>query len=92
MSIGLFYSLISYLQIRQYGRLEDGSLNVVTRGQQRFHLRRCWNDVDGVVRKILLYLLPFCLLLLLLLLSTCALVMQLKIDDSLFFVCWGRSS
>ncbi|XP_058785241.1 uncharacterized protein LOC131660116 [Vicia villosa] len=34
--------------IRQYGRLEDGSLNVVTRGQQRFHLRRCWNDVDGV--------------------------------------------
>jgi hypothetical protein len=85
--------LLSYLQIRQYGRLEDGSLNVVTRGQQRFHLRRCWNDVDGVVRKILLYLLPFCLLLLLLLLlSTCALVMQLKIDDSLFFVCWGRSS
>ncbi|GAU14261.1 hypothetical protein TSUD_308210 [Trifolium subterraneum] len=34
--------------IRQYGRLEDGSLNVVTRGQQRFRLRRCWNDVDGV--------------------------------------------
>lgn len=34
--------------IRQYGRLEDGSLNVVTRGQQRFHLRRSWNDVDGV--------------------------------------------
>ncbi|XP_004501096.2 uncharacterized protein [Cicer arietinum] len=32
--------------IRQYGRLEDGSLNVVTRGQQRFHLRRCWNDVE----------------------------------------------
>jgi Lon protease-like protein len=78
--------VFKYLQIRQYGRLEDGSLNVVTRGQQRFHLRRCWNDVDGVVRKILLHLLPF------LLLSTCALVMQLKIDDSLFFVCWGRSS
>ncbi|KAL5074081.1 hypothetical protein RYX36_013065 [Vicia faba] len=34
--------------IRQYGRLEDGSMNVVSRGQQRFHLRRCWNDVDGV--------------------------------------------
>lgn len=49
---------ISYLQIRQYGRLEDGSLNVVTRGQQRFHLKRCWNDVEGVVRK-LLCLLPF---------------------------------
>nr|XP_004514630.1 protein cereblon-like isoform X3 [Cicer arietinum] len=37
-------------EIRQYGRLEDGSLNVVTRGQQRFRLRRCWIDVEGVVR------------------------------------------
>lgn len=46
------------LQIRQYGHLEDGSLNVVTRGQQRFRLRRCWVDVEGVVRKILC-LLPF---------------------------------
>ncbi|XP_073226990.1 uncharacterized protein [Cicer arietinum] len=36
------------LQIRQYGRLEDGSLNLVTRGQQRFRLRRCWIDVEGV--------------------------------------------
>ncbi|PNY00481.1 protein cereblon, partial [Trifolium pratense] len=35
-------------QIRQYGRLEDGSLNVVTRGQQRFRLKRCWIDVEGV--------------------------------------------
>ncbi|RYR47328.1 hypothetical protein Ahy_A07g033264 isoform A [Arachis hypogaea] len=35
-------------EIRQYGRLQDGSLNVVTRGQQRFRLRRCWNDADGV--------------------------------------------
>lgn len=35
-------------EIRQYGRLEDGSLNVVTRGQQRFRLRRCWIDVEGV--------------------------------------------
>ncbi|XP_061369594.1 uncharacterized protein LOC133312424 [Gastrolobium bilobum] len=35
-------------EIRQYGRLEDGSLNVVTRGQQRFRLRRCWTDVEGV--------------------------------------------
>ncbi|KAF8407095.1 hypothetical protein HHK36_006220 [Tetracentron sinense] len=33
--------------IRQYRRLEDGSLNVVTRGQQRFHLRRRWVDVEG---------------------------------------------
>ncbi|KAH7574286.1 hypothetical protein ACOSQ2_008672 [Xanthoceras sorbifolium] len=35
-------------EIRQYRRLEDGSLNVVTRGQQRFHLRRRWIDVEGV--------------------------------------------
>ncbi|TVU20542.1 hypothetical protein EJB05_36755 [Eragrostis curvula] len=36
-------------EIRQHGRLEDGSLNVVTRGQQRFRLRRHWNDDDQVV-------------------------------------------
>lgn len=41
------------LQIRQYRRLEDGSLNVVTRGQQRFHLRRRWIDQEGAVRLIL---------------------------------------
>ncbi|XP_024020743.1 uncharacterized protein LOC21389341 isoform X2 [Morus notabilis] len=35
-------------EIRQYGRLEDGSLNVVTRGQQRFRLRRHWIDAEGV--------------------------------------------
>ncbi|OIW14579.1 hypothetical protein TanjilG_32921 [Lupinus angustifolius] len=35
-------------EIRQYGRLADGSLNVVTRGQQRFRLRRCWTDAEGV--------------------------------------------
>ncbi|XP_050213219.1 uncharacterized protein LOC126664732 isoform X2 [Mercurialis annua] len=35
-------------EIRQYRRLEDGSLNVVTRGQQRFRLRRRWIDVEGV--------------------------------------------
>lgn len=34
-------------EIRQYRRLEDGSLNVVTRGQQRFRLRRRYMDVDG---------------------------------------------
>ncbi|GAV65519.1 LON domain-containing protein, partial [Cephalotus follicularis] len=34
-------------EIRQYRRLEDGSLNVVTRGQQRFRLKRCWIDVEG---------------------------------------------
>ncbi|KAI3933643.1 hypothetical protein MKW92_039057 [Papaver armeniacum] len=34
-------------EIRQCRRLEDGSLNVVTRGQQRFHIRRTWIDVEG---------------------------------------------
>ncbi|KAL4194194.1 hypothetical protein AMTRI_Chr05g58110 [Amborella trichopoda] len=34
-------------EIRQFKRLEDGSLNVVTRGQQRFNLRRSWVDVEG---------------------------------------------
>lgn len=34
-------------EIRQFRRLEDGSLNVVTRGQQRFRLRRRWIDVQG---------------------------------------------
>ncbi|KAL5558637.1 hypothetical protein UlMin_034848 [Ulmus minor] len=35
-------------EIRQYRRLEDGSLNVVSRGQQRFRLKRRWFDADGV--------------------------------------------
>ncbi|KAF3335059.1 Protein cereblon [Carex littledalei] len=34
-------------EIRQYRRLEDGSINVVTRGQQRFRLRRRFIDDDG---------------------------------------------
>jgi cereblon len=29
--------------------MDDGSLNVVARGQQRFRLKRHWMDVDGVV-------------------------------------------
>ncbi|XP_022732300.1 uncharacterized protein LOC111286548 isoform X2 [Durio zibethinus] len=33
--------------IRQYRPVEDGTINVVTRGQQRFHLRRRWIDVEG---------------------------------------------
>lgn len=45
-------------QIRQYRHLEDGSVNVVTRGQQRFRLRRRWVDVEGSVsvQQILIYL------------------------------------
>lgn len=42
--------LQNLVQIRQYRRLEDGSLNAVTRGQQRFRLKRCWIDAEGVVR------------------------------------------
>ncbi|KAH7840900.1 hypothetical protein Vadar_023083 [Vaccinium darrowii] len=34
-------------EIRQYRRLDDGSLNVVTRGLQRFRLNRRWIDVEG---------------------------------------------
>ncbi|CAH9106261.1 unnamed protein product [Cuscuta epithymum] len=34
-------------EIRQYRRLEDGSVNLITRGQQRFRLRRHFIDVDG---------------------------------------------
>lgn len=53
----LDYTTIKFflLQIRQYRRLEDGSLNVVTRGQQRFRLRRRWIDVEGAVRIILCF-------------------------------------
>ncbi|KAG8375617.1 hypothetical protein BUALT_Bualt10G0119000 [Buddleja alternifolia] len=36
-------------EIRQYRRLEDGSVNVVTRGQQRFRLRRRFIDAGGAL-------------------------------------------
>ncbi|KAA3459562.1 protein cereblon [Gossypium australe] len=36
-------------EIRQYRPVEDGSINVVTRGQQRFCLRRCWIDAEGAI-------------------------------------------
>ncbi|KAJ1263713.1 hypothetical protein BS78_09G207200 [Paspalum vaginatum] len=36
-------------EIRQLGRLDDGALNVVARGQQRFRLRKHWIDADQVV-------------------------------------------
>ena len=47
--IGLYNLVHVTLQIRQYRRLEDGSLNVLTRGQQRFHLKHHWIDVEGMV-------------------------------------------
>ncbi|XP_057775946.1 uncharacterized protein LOC130994856 [Salvia miltiorrhiza] len=34
-------------EIRQYRKLEDGSVNIVARGQQRFRLKRRWIDVEG---------------------------------------------
>ncbi|KAJ4822785.1 hypothetical protein Tsubulata_020512 [Turnera subulata] len=43
-----FSTIGTTAEIRQYRRLEDGSLNVLTRGQQRFCLKRSWIDVEGV--------------------------------------------
>ncbi|KAF8393441.1 hypothetical protein HHK36_021685 [Tetracentron sinense] len=43
----LLNSLNALFQIRQYHQLEDGSLNVVTHGQHRFHLRRHLVDVEA---------------------------------------------
>ncbi|KAF2304434.1 hypothetical protein GH714_031348 [Hevea brasiliensis] len=45
-----FATIGTTAEIRQYRRLEDGSLNVVTRGQQRIRIRRHWTDVEGVGR------------------------------------------
>ncbi|KAL5697535.1 hypothetical protein ACHQM5_028668 [Ranunculus cassubicifolius] len=45
-----FASVGTTAEIRQYKRLDDGSVNIVTRGQQRFHLRRTWIDVEGAPR------------------------------------------
>lgn len=45
---GLRFALVgTTAEIRQYRCLEDGSMNVVTRGQQRFRLHHCWTDEDG---------------------------------------------
>ncbi|XP_074573756.1 uncharacterized protein LOC141830172 isoform X2 [Curcuma longa] len=43
----VFASTGTTAEIRQYRRLDNGSLNVVARGQQRFRLRRVWTDDDG---------------------------------------------
>ncbi|KAM7459344.1 hypothetical protein LguiA_036338 [Lonicera macranthoides] len=42
-----FATIGTTAEIRKFRRLEDGSLNLLTRGQQRFHLRRRWIDMDG---------------------------------------------
>lgn len=45
---GLRFALVgTTAEIRQHRCLEDGSMNVVTRGQQRFRLHHCWTDEDG---------------------------------------------
>lgn len=43
-----FATIGTTAEIRQFRRLEDGSLNVLARGKQRFRLRRRWIDVEGV--------------------------------------------
>lgn len=42
-----FAKIGSTAEIRQYRRLEDGSVNIVARGQQRFRLRRRWVGGEG---------------------------------------------
>ncbi|XP_031473667.1 uncharacterized protein LOC116246102 [Nymphaea colorata] len=42
-----FASVGTTAEIKQYRRLEDGSLNIVARGQQRFHVLKSWIDVEG---------------------------------------------
>ncbi|XP_022131733.1 protein cereblon isoform X4 [Momordica charantia] len=43
-----FANIGTTAEIRQFRRLEDGSINVLTRGKQRFRLRRRWIDAEGV--------------------------------------------
>ncbi|XP_062096493.1 uncharacterized protein LOC133802239 [Humulus lupulus] len=43
-----FSSVGTTAEIRQYRRLDDGTLNIVTRGQHRFRLRRPYIDSEGV--------------------------------------------
>ncbi|MCO5612818.1 hypothetical protein L7F22_067089 [Adiantum nelumboides] len=46
---GLHFSVVgTTAEIRQLRHLEDGSINVVTRGRQRFRTSHAWINVDGV--------------------------------------------
>lgn len=38
-----------YSQIRQLRHLNDGSVNVVTKGRQRFRICKAWTEADGAV-------------------------------------------
>ncbi|EPS65031.1 hypothetical protein M569_09748, partial [Genlisea aurea] len=44
-----FSTIGTTAEIRQFRSLEDGSINIVARGQQRFRLQRRWVDVDGAL-------------------------------------------
>jgi len=37
------------MQIRQLRHLTDGSINVVTKGRQRFRICKAWTEADGAV-------------------------------------------
>lgn len=41
-------------QIRQLRNLNDGSVNVVTKGRQRFRICKAWTEADGAVCGVLL--------------------------------------
>jgi Lon protease-like protein len=41
--------LVCAEQIRQLGYHSDGSVNVVTKGRQRFRICRAWTEPDGAV-------------------------------------------
>lgn len=46
---GIHFSLVgTTAEIRQLRHLEDGSINVVTRGRQRFRTSHAWINADGV--------------------------------------------
>lgn len=47
-----YYYYYLHGQIRQHRKLEDGSVNIVARGQQRFRLKRRWVDVERLVSAI----------------------------------------
>lgn len=40
---------MSIMQIRQLRHLTDGSVNVVTKGRQRFRICKAWTEADGAV-------------------------------------------
>lgn len=43
------FSFCSLVKIRQRRHLTDGSVNVVTKGRQRFRICKAWTEADGAV-------------------------------------------